>query len=240
MFVCVLVHRHTSPFRWTLWSNCLTEVRKACNSCLSASAVTLQTITLLHLNHAGGSGGERGKEKKGKNIYHTRGNRVQVLSRVFVLPFMLRCLSLQSVCFHIISILSVVSLAANASRHTAVATWNPLECERMWTYIYTWPLCVCVYACVELSVEGNVYSGQPLMTISPTGLDLPLPKPCVYCVFRIRQHCLRRIDESQQRWFIRVCVCVCGVWPSTVVYQLGCMLALSTLSMSSKHIFNSD
>lgn len=78
-------------------------------------------------------------------------------------------------------------------------------------HVHTASVCVCVCG-AELSVEGNVYEGQPLMTISPTGLDLPQPEPCVCCVFRM---CTALF--VQYRWesaevaysCVWACVCVC-------------------------------
>lgn len=67
--LCEYTHLHSGELLVLLaeMRDRLTGVRKAFNSCLSASAVALQIISLLHSNQAVGSGGEK-KKKKRKNI----------------------------------------------------------------------------------------------------------------------------------------------------------------------------
>lgn len=69
-------------------------------------------------------------------------------------------------------------------------------------------MCVCVCSCGEVSTEiggggCSIYTGQPLMTVSPTGLDLPKPD-CVYELCAKNVHptfcaCLCSTDASLQR-----------------------------------------
>ncbi len=170
--LCVYTRLHSGELFVLLVQlcDCLTEVRKAFNSWLSASAVTLQIISLLHSNQAVGSRGEKRKKKR-KNIT-AAWESAQV-------PFLGSCplfhgsMPFIAICpfpyLPLYSLLSVVSLAASASRLTAVATWNPPEWEGMWTYMYTWTLCVCVCVCVCVCMFACVQSWAELRWVEHGG-----------------------------------------------------------------------
>lgn len=227
------------------------EVGKAFNSCRSTSAINFR-LSVFHSQSALWQEETREDNKqKRKRKYNGHVRACAAVFVVFLSSFLvLKCFSV-FISSPVFSSLCCASCCQCHQAHSCSHMNPPGEGK----YVVLHEHMECVYVCVSVCVavvrwaqrlgEGgcSIYTGQPLMTVSPTGLDLPKPD-CVYELCAKNVHptfcaCLCSTDASLQRWVMSAHGCV-WMRQSVLVYQLGRILACFTFSMSSKHIFNSN